>query len=64
MNKQNKQVDLEPPIREAVLQLLKDKLSISTDIDWEYDTKILTTRLFFDGKEISRDQVILGHDDF
>jgi len=59
----NKQVDLEPPIREAVLQLLKDKLSISTDIDWEYDTKILTTRLFFDGKEISRDQVILCHDD-
>ena len=60
----SKEVNLDPLIEKGIIQLLKKNLSISTDIDWEYDTKILTTRLFFDGKEISRDQVILGHDDF
>ena len=59
----SKEVNLDPLIEKGIIQLLKKNLSISTDIGWEHDTKILTTKLFFAGKEICKDKVILGHDD-
>lgn len=58
----SKEVDLTPLVTEGVKKVLKN-LSIKTNIDYEGNKKVLTTKLLFDGKVISKDNVILGYDD-
>jgi hypothetical protein len=49
--------------KSELYKLLKENLSIKTNIGWQGSQKILSVKLLFDSKEICKSEVTLEWDD-